>query len=82
MGHKMTGRKDPQKRWLGMSSRANPEDVGIIDRSMATQAGVSSFIMDSETDFRDTQCKVIETNDGQAAASSGVWVLEVGLCDA
>ncbi|MCG3268836.1 hypothetical protein [Yoonia sp. I 8.24] len=64
-----------------MSSRANPEDVGIFDRSMAAQADASSIIMDSQAGFRDEQCKVILTDDGPSAASSGVWVSEVASCE-
>ncbi len=64
-----------------MSSRANPEDVGIVDRSVTAQAGASSIIMDSQAGFRDEQCRVILTDDGPSAASSGVWVLEVTTCE-
>jgi hypothetical protein len=65
-----------------MSSRANPESVRIFDRPMAAQASVSSLNMDSGTVFRDKQCEVIVTDEGQAAASSGVWVLEAAICEA
>ena len=65
-----------------MSSRANPEDVRIFDRPMATQASVSSINMDSEAGFRGHKCEVIVTGEGQSAASSGVWVLEAAICEA